>query len=130
MVALHLANVEILLTVCVARGAALGAVGALVVLSLIGRPDLAVVKFADAEVALVAGEQVGVNAAALRHIRVLHQCDRLALQILGVVKLVVEAIVQRPPLDPLHLFAVGREGLLHPASRYLPSTHQPSSFFG
>lgn len=58
MVALHLADVEYMPTVVVTGSAAAGSVGALSVLALIGRPDFAVVKLADAEVALVAGEQV------------------------------------------------------------------------
>jgi len=53
VVALHLVNFEDVLAAVIAGGAAASAVGALVILALIGRALLAVVKLADAELSLV-----------------------------------------------------------------------------
>ena len=84
VVALHLANLEHVLAVAVAGGVAAGAVSALVILALVGRTLLAVVKLPDAEMSLVAGEQVGVDTLTLGHVGVLHQLDRAAFQLCSV----------------------------------------------
>ena len=111
---MHLIHGEYLFAAAIARGPAVGAVDAFVLLALIGCTFLAVVKLADAEALLVAGEQEGVDAAAFRHVWILHQFDCPVLQLFCVDLFILVAVVELLPLDTLHLPAVSGESLLGP----------------